>query len=56
MNDLIKIENNELKLLDEGIKEIKKFQKAKLQLNLMEEKLKKTFLDLMDRGYKVYFT
>lgn len=56
MNDLIKIENNELKLLDEGIKEIKKFQKAKLQLNLMEEKLKKTFLDLMEQTGVTKFT
>ena len=56
MNDLITIENNELKLLDEGIKEIKKFQKAKIQLNLMEEKIKKMFLDLMEQTGTTRFT
>ena len=56
MNDLIKIENNELKLLDNGIKEIKKFQKAKLQLDIMEEKIKKTFLDLMEQAGVTKFT
>lgn len=36
-NELIKIENNELELTNEGIKFIKKMQKTKIELAKMEE-------------------
>ena len=48
MNELVKVEEDKLVLLEEGIKQIKKFQKAKLQLDIMEENLKKMFKDKME--------
>ena len=47
MNELTVIDNK-LELLEDGIKQIKKFQKAKLQLDFMEEELKKMFLEKME--------
>lgn len=42
-NELIMINNNELELTKEGIKAIKKMQKAKIELNKMEEQIKEMF-------------
>ena len=39
-DELIKIENNELELTNEGIKFIKKMQKTKIELAKMEEQIK----------------
>ena len=47
-NELIKLENNDLVATSEGIKFIKKVQKAKVQLTMMEEELKKAFLTAME--------
>ena len=47
-NNLIIVNDGKLELIEEGIKQIKKFQKAKLQLDLMEEQLKKMFLEKME--------
>lgn len=47
-NELIKVNDEKLELVEEGIKQIKKFQKAKLQLELMEEELKKMFKEKME--------
>lgn len=46
-NELI-VQNDQLVLAEEGIKQIKKFQKAKLQLDLMEEELKRNFKEAME--------
>ena len=47
-NNLIIVNDGKLELIEDGIKQIKKFQKAKLQLDLMEEQLKKMFLEKME--------
>lgn len=47
--ELIKIENNDLTLVEGAIKEIKKFQKAQLQLELMEQQLKGAFQEAMEK-------
>lgn len=48
MNNLIVVNQDKLELVEEGLKQIKKFQKAKLQLDLMEEELKKMFKEKME--------
>lgn len=48
-NELIKINDNQLELTQEGIKFIKKMQKAKVELNKMEEELKDLFKDNMEK-------
>ena len=54
-NELMIIENNELELTKEGIKFIKKIQKAKVELAKMEEQLKDMFKDKMEEnGIKKY--
>lgn len=54
-NKLIEINNNELELTNEGIKFIKKMQKAKVELAKMEEQLKELFLTNMEeKGIKKY--
>ena len=40
MNEIISISNNQIALTEEGIKQIKKFRKEKLKLDIMEEELK----------------
>ena len=42
------INNNELELTKDGIKFIKKVQKAKIELEKMEEQLKEMFLEKME--------
>ena len=49
-NELMKIENNELELTNEGIKFIKKMQKTKIELAKMEEQIKEMFLEKMEQN------
>lgn len=54
-NELIIVNNNELELTKEGIKFIKKVQKAKVELAKMEEQLKDMFQEQMElNGIKKY--
>ena len=54
-NELILVNNNELELTKEGIKFIKKVQKAKVELAKMEEQLKNMFQEQMEvNGIKKY--
>ena len=54
-NELILVNNNELELTKEGIKFIKKVQKAKVELAKMEEQLKDMFQEQMElNGIKKY--
>lgn len=54
-NELILVNNNELELTKEGIKFIKKIQKAKVELAKMEEQLKDMFQEQMElNGIKKY--
>lgn len=56
-NELMIIENNELELTKEGIKFIKKVQKAKVELAKMEEQLKDMFKEKMEEnGIKKYIS
>ena len=47
-NKLMIVNNNELELTKDGIKFIKKMQKAKIELAKMEEQLKEMFLNTME--------
>lgn len=47
-NELMIVNNNELELTKEGIKFIKKVQKAKVELAKMEEQLKEMFLETFE--------
>lgn len=49
-NELIIVNNNELELTKEGIKFIKKAQKAKVELAKMEEQLKNMFQEEMEKN------
>lgn len=54
-NELMIVNNNELELTKEGIKFIKKVQKAKVELAKMEEQLKDMFQEQMElNGIKKY--
>lgn len=54
-NELMIVNNNELELTKEGIKFIKKVQKAKVELAKMEEQLKNMFQEQMKvNGIKKY--
>ena len=54
-NNLMIVNNNELELTKEGIKFIKKVQKAKVELAKMEEQLKNMFQEQMKvNGIKKY--
>lgn len=48
-NELIKVNDNRLELTQEGIKFVKKMQKAKVELNKMEEEFKDLFKDNMEK-------
>lgn len=48
MNEMIREENNEIVLAEEVMKELKKFQKAKLKMDLMQEELKEKFKYAME--------
>lgn len=47
-NELMIVNNNEIELTKEGIKFIKKVQKAKVELAKMEEQLKNMFQEQME--------
>lgn len=49
-NNLIVVNNNEIELTKEGIKFIKKVQKAKVELAKMEEQLKNMFQEEMEKN------
>ena len=49
-NELILVNNNELELTKEGIKFIKKVQKAKVELAKMEQQLKDMFQEEMEKN------
>lgn len=49
-NELMIVNNNELELTKEGIKFIKKVQKAKVELAKMEEQLKNMFQEEMEKN------
>ena len=49
-NELIIVNNNELELTKDGIKFIKKVQKAKVELAKMEEQLKEMFQEEMEKN------
>lgn len=54
-NELILVNNNELELTKDGIKFIKKVQKAKIELAKMEQQLKDMFQEQMElNGIKKY--
>ena len=54
-NKLMIVNNNELELTKDGIKFIKKMQKAKIELAKMEEQLKNMFQEQMEvNGIKKY--
>lgn len=54
-NELMIVNNNELELTKEGIKFIKKVQKAKVELAKMEKQLKNMFQEQMEvNGIKKY--
>ena len=50
MNEMIKVENNEIVLAEEVTKELKKFQKAKLKMDLMQEQLKEELKVAMENN------
>ena len=54
-NELMTVQNDELILTEEGIKQIKKFRKVKLQLDIMEEELKKNFKEVMEKNNMTHF-
>ena len=47
-NKLMVVNNNELELTKDGIKFIKKMQKAKIELAKMEEQLKENFKEIFE--------
>lgn len=49
-NELIIVNNNEIELTKEGIKFIKKVQKAKVELAKMEQQLKDMFQEEMEKN------
>ena len=54
-NELMIVNNNEIELTKEGIKFIKKVQKAKVELAKMEQQLKNMFQEQMEvNGIKKY--
>lgn len=54
-NNLMIVNNNEIELTKEGIKFIKKVQKAKVELAKMEQQLKDMFQEEMEKnGIKKY--
>ena len=55
-NELIVVNNNEIELTKEGIKFIKKVQKAKVELAKMEEQKKNMFQEQMEEKKKKKYT
>lgn len=52
MNEMTKFENGEIVVAEEVIKELKKFQKAKLKMDLMQEQLKEEIKNAMEKYEK----
>lgn len=55
MNELITLDNNQIMLTEKGISQIKKFRKIKLQLDIMEEELKRGFKEAMEKTGRTHF-
>ena len=49
MEELVKVENGDIVLAEEVTKELKKFQKAKLKMDLMQEQLKEEIKNAMEK-------
>lgn len=49
MNEMTKFENGDIVVAEEVIKELKKFQKAKLKMDLMQEQLKEEIKNAMEK-------
>ena len=49
MNELAKIENGNIVVAEDVIKQINKFQKTKLKMDLMQEELKENIKKLMEQ-------
>lgn len=55
--ELINVENNKIVLSEDIIKELCKFQRIKLKMDLMQEKLKEEFLKAMsENGIEKYIS
>ena len=52
MNEMTKFENGDIVVAEEVIKELKKFQKAKLKMDLMQEQLKEEIKNAMEKHGK----
>ncbi len=48
MNELVKIENNEIVIANETIEKIKNFEKVKAEMDLMQKDLKQQLKDKME--------
>lgn len=55
MNEIVKIENNEIIVATEVIEQIKEFQKAKAKMDMMEKELKASLKSAMEqKGIKKF--
>lgn len=55
MNELVKIENNEIVIATEVVDQIKEFQKAKAKMDIMEKELKASLKNAMElKGIKKF--
>lgn len=55
MNEIVKIENNEIIVAKEIIEQIKEFQKAKAKMDMMEKELKASLKNAMEqKGIKKF--
>lgn len=52
MNEMTKFENGDIVIAEEVIKELKRFQKAKLKMDLMQEQLKEELKNAMEKYSK----
>ena len=50
MEEMIKVENGSIEITEEVVKELKKFQKAKLKMDLMQEELKEKLRVAMENN------
>ena len=50
MNEIVKIENNEIIVATEVIEQIKEFQKAKAKMDMMEKELKASLKSAMEQN------
>lgn len=55
MNEMVKIENNEIVVAEEVIEQIKDFEKAKARVDIMEKELKASLKNAMEiKGIKKF--